>query len=668
MDSRTIPSTTFDRPVMLDDFDSQSMITSFNFNVTAPDDVARERESVQSVQNDNEVMVETVRRAASIAALRALEDMEQSPQLTHTEQPTNKQQTNDEATAPTIAEPPPQLTITNTCTEQPTNEHTTNEEATTTNTNEEATTTNTSPRLSTATTTTTITSDIPKRTGTRKQPPNQPPTEGPKGPKKTGPKKQPPNQPPTAEPKRTGPKKQPPNQPPTEVAVEIPSQSTATTTAISEEPEPTGTTGYAAASITVKTATSNVNNKQNKRNNTIRNTRSVSRRKISSIAASQQRNLLEDTCDDDSQYGYTAPRTIIGNLKDDRDAAAGPVGESTNVAVVKQEPPDAEEEILRRGGRKPMSEKDIFEQMFMLSTTEHKLRFGFYDVQIYDDDLCTEEESTFEVNEEFLSRIPTKFQSIVTCVICTDDIDITKECVVNMNCEKAEHRMPHPIHKQCYDLMIRWGTQDTVPMPVATEGAVVPDDQHDVKVVQKCSLCRTEGDYMLSKLNTATNLWEKWKKLPDGVPVFGAHRYTNWINKRQYQHLITDKGLMHSICRNLKIEGPRIEKPKGLNITDCKRLWYKYLWLNNETFTCQHCQQEVINLFKIWLNNCQPYCKYFICRACFLKRITTEPETPGLGYNKNDGYLLCEQCNKVGRAQYDGSKVVVADKERNGLR
>ena len=37
----------------------------------------------------------------------------------------------------------------------------------------------------------------------------------------------------------------------------------------------------------------------------------------------------------------------------------------------------------------------------------------------------------------------------------------------------------------------------------------------------------------------------------------------------------------------------------------------------------------VINLFKINLKGCKDKCEYFICRDCFVDKITTDEEIPG---------------------------------------
>ena len=400
------------------------------------------------------------------------------------------------------------------------------------------------------------------------------------------------------------------------------------------------------------------------------------KKKTSEIAAAQRRLLESDDDDDDSDedQNLVSANSNVANLKDD---SADVELENDNdidtplINIVKQEPPDAAEEIAKRG-RKPMSEKDIFEKLYMLSTTEHKLRLGFYDqkinepITVGEDDTAVEDD--FVVNDDFLAKLPTKLQLVTTCVICLGDIDITKECVINLNCEKTYPRIPHPIHKTCYDPMITWDVRDIITIPTTPTSILPPPDRNDVKVVQKCPVCRAEGDYILSTFNANNSQWERWIKPPDGIPgvtVYGGHRYTGYAQNRQYQHYIISEKLMHSICRALKVEGPRVERPIGFPIRNCRPMWLKYCWMNNDIFMCRHCDFSCLNLFKIILRGCKDKCEYCICRDCFLNKITTEEEIPG--FEKNDGYLKCPYCKQTGRAFYDGAKRPVAAKDRKGL-
>jgi hypothetical protein len=437
----------------------------------------------------------------------------------------------------------------------------------------------------------------------------------------------------------------------------------------------------------------NVDNRKpppnSKRKGKVITTRSVARKKQqSSVATAQQRNL--ESIDESDEESILPNENRVANLKDDAVSENSDDDIDTpiiNLQPVKQEPldvtPNAAEEIAKRG-RKPMSDKNVFEKLFMLSTTEHKLRLGFYDQKINEPPTEGDDKyktvNDFEVNEEFLAKLPHKLRNVTTCVICLEDIDITKECVVNLNCEQKYPRIPHPIHKGCYDPMITWDVSDKVIIPTVVttpptttaesdDSNITLPDVNEIKVIQKCPVCRAEGDYILSRFNDNNNQWERWIKPPDGltgVTVYGAHRYTSVTTKRQYQHYITNKNLMHALGRMLKVEGPRIDKPVDLRVKDIKPLFVKYCEMNNDVFTCGHCNSSVINIFKIYLFGCEPECAYLICRDCFLDRITNEKEIQGK--EKNDGYLLCELCNKPGRAYYDVVHLPVADRQREGLK
>jgi hypothetical protein len=79
-------------------------------------------------------------------------------------------------------------------------------------------------------------------------------------------------------------------------------------------------------------------------------------------------------------------------------------------------------------------------------------------------------------------------------------------------------------------------------------------------------------------------------------------------------------------------------------------IWETYYDMNHNKFDCRHCARSILNLFKIYLKECKLGCCYYICRDCFLLRITDDPAIPGKP--KNRGYLMCPDCNKVGQAHY----------------
>jgi hypothetical protein len=194
------------------------------------------------------------------------------------------------------------------------------------------------------------------------------------------------------------------------------------------------------------------------------------------------------------------------------------------------------------------------------------------------------------------------------------------------------------------------------------------DPINEVKAVIPCPLCRKEGDYYLSNLNTTTNQWERWKLLPHGIKgetVYGAHRYSNAATGRQYQHYIIDKSLMFVIAHEAKLRGYKIERPPTLKINQCKQKWNDYCSWNNDTFKCQKCLNDVIKLHQIVFKGCKNFCPYCICRSCFLTRITTEDEIPGK--DSSDGYLLCKSCDMPARAYYKVISLPVAAKDKKGL-
>jgi hypothetical protein len=171
---------------------------------------------------------------------------------------------------------------------------------------------------------------------------------------------------------------------------------------------------------------------------------------------------------------------------------------------------------------------------------------------------------------------------------------------------------------------------------------------------KQCPSCRVIGNFYLSKLSVESNKWEKWKLLPDGVKVYGCHNYSREDEtiSRTYQHYIISKALMYSIHAHFGFP-PDINIRRPSTVPDrmtAMSIWEAYYSMNHLKFECRHCLRKMLNVFKIFLKECKLGCQYFICRDCFLMRITDDPALPGKP--KNRGFLMCPDCNKVGQAYY----------------
>ena len=329
----------------------------------------------------------------------------------------------------------------------------------------------------------------------------------------------------------------------------------------------------------------------------------------------------------------------------------GPWKPLGGVVEIKKEPEMAVEQIIKRGGRRKAS-ASLFENKYMLSTTEHRMRFGFSNFQyVIDEELESSDSDNSKSDDdkddtEYLKNIPEKFHNSTTCCVCLQQLDITQDVAIHTGCKDSQGIiLPHPLHyPSCFIESIAW------PKTSINYGGL------RTKKMPSCFICNKEGQWYLSRLSKKKTGWVRGRKLPNGTHALGM---TNYVDKEydiDSTYFIHCDKLWYSINAQNNFFGlnnipPRF--PQDMFLHNIPSIFDKYTTLTFEKFECCECDKMVLKMDEVVLTNCGPTCEYCICRKCFLNQITTKPTF--LGKPRAAGFLECPRCDKVSRAIFRNS-------------